>query len=123
MTALHAIARYCLVGLVNTGVNASVFLLCHLLWGMSQAASNLVGFIAAVSLSFYLNARFTFDSCRSWRRYWLYCGFMGVVSLSVGVVGDALNWQPLVTLVVFAAISLVLGYTFARRVVFQERAP
>ena len=123
MTALHAIARYCLVGLVNTGVNALVFLLCHLLWGMSQAASNLVGFIAAVSLSFCLNARFTFDSYRTWRRYWLYCGFMGVVSLSVGVVGDALNWQPLVTLVVFTAISLVLGYTFARRVVFQERAP
>jgi putative flippase GtrA len=62
MTTLHGMARYCLVGMVNTGVHAAIFLLCHWLWGMSQASSNLVGFITAVSLSFCLNARFTLDS-------------------------------------------------------------
>jgi putative flippase GtrA len=123
MTTLHGIARYCLVGGVNTGFHALIFLICHSLWGMTQTSSNLAGFLAAVSLSFFLNARFTFDSYRSWRRYWLYCAFMGIVSLGIGALGDRLSWAPLVTLVVFSAVSLVLGYTFARHVVFKERAP
>ncbi|NBB11106.1 GtrA family protein [Pseudomonas sp. SLFW] len=121
MTTLHRITRYCLVGLVNSAVHALIFLACNLLWGMNQTSSNLIGFLAAVSLSFFLNAQFTFDSHRSWRRYWLYGAFMGMVSLSVGALGDGLAWSSLVTLVVFCAVSLVLGYTFARHVVFQDR--
>ncbi|MFJ5298972.1 GtrA family protein [Pseudomonas sp. NPDC088368] len=121
MTTLHGMARYCLVGTINTGVHALIFMICHSLWGMTQTRSNLVGFLAAVTMSFLLNARFTFDSYRSWRRYWLYCAFMGVVSLSIGALGDGLAWAPVVTLVVFCAVSLVLGYTFARHVVFQDR--
>lgn len=120
MTLLHPFARYCLVGLLNTGFHAAVFLLFHSLLGMSQASSNLAGFLASVSLSFCLNARFTFDSSRSWRRYWAYCGFMGLVSLSVGALGDALAWPPIATLIVFSAMSLVLGYAFARYVVFRR---
>ncbi|WP_199885187.1 GtrA family protein [Pseudomonas bohemica] len=122
MTLLHEFARYCIVGLINTGFHAVVFLLIHSLWGVSQTISNLAGFVAAVSLSFYLNARFTFQSYRSWRRYWTYCAFMGLVSLGVGALGDTLAWAPIVTLLVFTALSLILGYTFARRVVFRGTA-
>lgn len=123
MMTLHGIARYCLVGLVNTAFHALIFLACYLLWGMSQTSSNLIGFLSAVSLSFLLNAHFTFDSYRSWRRYWLYCAFMGIVNLSVGAMGDGLGWAPVVTLVVFSSVSLVLGYALARHVVFHERTP
>ncbi|WP_296261860.1 MULTISPECIES: GtrA family protein [unclassified Pseudomonas] len=122
MTLLHGFARYCLVGLINTGFHAAVFLSFHSLWGVSQTISNLAGFLAAVSLSFCLNARFTFQSYRSWRRYWIYCAFMGLVSLCVGAAGDALAWAPIATLLVFTAVSLVLGYTFASRVVFRGTA-
>lgn len=114
--------RYCLVGLLNTGFHAAVFLTLHACWGLSQTASNLAGFLAAVSLSFWLNARFTFNSYRSWGRYWAYCAFMGFVSLGVGALGDALAWPALATLGVFTALSLALGYTFARYVVFRRCA-
>ncbi|TDV70125.1 GtrA family protein [Pseudomonas sp. LP_7_YM] len=122
MTALHGFARYCLVGLFNTGLHGLVFFGLQRLWGLSQASSNLVGFLAAVSLSFVLNAHFTFHAHRSWRRYCAYCAFMGLVSLCVGALGDALAWPPIATLVVFTGMSLVLGFTFARQVVFGRSA-
>lgn len=122
MTMLRGFIRYCLVGLINTGVHGAVFLTFHARWGLSQSTSNLGGFLAAVSLSFWLNARFTFNSDRSWGRYWAYCAFMGLVSLGVGALGDTLAWPALATLGVFTALSLALGYTFARHVVFRRCA-
>lgn len=122
MTTLHGFARYCLVGLVNTACHAAVFVVFHSLGGISQTGSNLAGFLAAVSLSFHLNARFTFESQHSWRRYWLYLGFMGLVSLCIGGLGDGLAWPAPVTIVTFSSVSLVIGYLFSRHVVFAGRS-
>lgn len=121
MTTLPRFARYCLVGLVNTAFHVLVFLTVHTLWGLSQTGSNLAAFMAAVSLSYTLNARFTFDSHRSWRRYGTYLGFMGVVSLVIGRLGDSFAWPSSVTLVFFCATSLSAGYLFSRHVVFTGR--
>jgi len=118
MAPLHRFARYSLVGLANTAVHASVFLVLHWVGGLSQTGSNLTGFLAAASLSFCLNAHFTFQTYRSWRRYWAFMAFMALLSLAIGALGDALTWAPAVTIVVFSASSLVMGYVFCRRVVF-----
>lgn len=119
MSTRRQFARYCAVGVANTAVHGLVFLALHSLWGASQASSNLAGFMAAVTLSFCLNARFTFDSYRSWRRYCVYVGLMGCVSLGVGAFGDHLSWSPVVTLIGFCALSLVIGFLFSRYVVFS----
>lgn len=118
MSTRRHFARYCAVGVANTAVHGMVFFALHSLWGASQASSNLAGFMAAVTLSFCLNARFTFDSYRSWRRYCVYVGFMGCVSLGIGALGDHLSLSPAVTLIGFCAFSLVIGFLFSRYVVF-----
>jgi len=120
MSTRHHFARYCAVGVANTAFHGVVFFALHSLWGASQASSNLAGFMAAVTLSFCLNARFTFDSYRSWRRYCVYVGFMGCASVGVGVLGDELAWSPVVTLIGFCAFSLIIGFLFSRYVVFAR---
>jgi len=118
MAPLHRFARYSLVGLGNTVLHAAVFVALHGGVGLSQTRSNLAGFLAAASLSFCLNARFTFQTYRSWRRYWVFMAFMALLSLVIGALGDAFAWLPAVTIVVFSASSLVIGYLFCKRVVF-----
>lgn len=87
----------------------------------SQALANLSGFIFAVSFSFFVNARFTFRSRASTLRYLLYAGFMGGLSACVGWIGDRMSTPPMLTVVAFSAISLVIGFIYAKFVVFNDR--
>jgi len=121
MQWLNGFARYCSVGLINTALHAAVFLFLHWTFGVIQTYSNFAGFLSAVSLSYYLNARFTFDSQRSWRRYLLFLTIMALLSLCTGVAGDVFRWRPEFTLLLFSAISLGCGYYISRRLVFPGR--
>lgn len=123
MPVANGFLRYGAVGVINTLVHAIVFFSLHSLAGMSQGASNLAAFGAAVSLSYVLNARYTFASPRSWPRYTVYVGFMGCISLAIGVLADRLNWPAAITFLVFSSISLVVGFLFSKHVVFSGRLP
>lgn len=121
MQGLNGFASYCSVGLANTALHAAVFLFFNRMLGINQTWSNLAGFLSAVSLSYWLNARFTFDSERSWRRYLLYLSLMASLSLGTGLAGDVFAWPPVSTLLLFSAISLCCGYYVSRRLVFPGR--
>jgi len=121
MQGLNGFASYCSVGLANTALHAAVFLFFNRMLGINQTWSNLAGFLSAVSLSYWLNARFTFDSERSWRRYLLYSSLMASLSLGTGLAGDVFAWPPVSTLLLFSAISLCCGYYVSRRLVFPGR--
>ena len=118
---LHSkFVRYTLVGVVNTGIHWLVF--AFLLWlSGSQAWSNAAGFLTAVTFSFFVNARLTFEKSPTLRRYLLYTAFMALMSYLFGMVSDSYALHPLITLVSFSAFSLVAGFLFADKIVF--RAP
>ncbi|EKS6730537.1 GtrA family protein [Enterobacter mori] len=118
---LKLFARYTSVGVVNTVIHWAIFALCYYRLGSSQALSNLAGFVFAVSFSFFINARFTFRSRTSTIRYLLYVGFMGTLSSCVGWVGDRLSTPPMLTAVAFSAISLVIGFLYAKFIVFNDK--
>ncbi|MGV8920677.1 MAG: GtrA family protein [Pseudomonas sp.] len=113
-------ASYVVIGLINTLIHGVVFLTLHIGLGLSQAYSNLSAFAVAVSFSFYANARYTFNAKRSWSRYVRFVGFMGLISLAIGYVGDIYQFPALVTWVVFSVISLGCGYLYSKRVIFRE---
>jgi putative flippase GtrA len=113
-------ASYVVIGVVNTLIHGVVFLTFHVGMGISQAFSNLGGFVVAVSFSFYANARYTFNAKKSWSRYLRFVGFMGFLSLSVGYAADLYTLPPLITWVLFSAISLVCGFLYSKRVIFRE---
>ncbi|MBJ9975813.1 GtrA family protein [Pseudomonas sp. S75] len=112
-----------LVGLGNTLVHWLVFSLVYLISGLGQAASNLAAFIVAASVSYYLNARFTFAATPSRGRYLLFVVGMGALSLLLGALADRARLSPWLTLVSFSLVSLVVGYSYSRRVVFKGRTP
>lgn len=116
-----AFLRYMSVGVLNTLLHWCVFFALFGGLSRSQAVSNLVAFMVAVTFSFLANAAFTFKSRATWRRYVLFVGFIGGVSFAVGRLADVWQLHPLLTLVVFSAISMVAGFVYSNWVVFRER--
>lgn len=115
----HQFLMYALIGCINTGVHwlttGGLYYGLHI----SQAASNLIGFVVAVICSFLLNAKFTFQSQASGWRFISFTAFMAFLSWSIGRIADYLQLPLLVTLVAFSVISLVLGFLFSKFIVFK----
>lgn len=112
---------YTLIGVLNTALHWGVFYALLLGAGWSQSLSNLVAFIVAVTFSFFMNAKLTFRASTHTLKYLHFVAFMGLVSWSVGYAGDAFRLPSLLTLVVFSALSLVLGFCYSKFVVFKEK--
>ncbi|WP_318363288.1 GtrA family protein [Enterobacter sp.] len=117
---LKLFAKYASIGVLNTLIHWVVFAICIYALHTSQALANFSGFVVAVSFSFYANARFTFNASATTMRYMLYVGFMGSLSAAVGWAADRCGMAPIVTLVVFSAISLVCGFIYSKLIVFRD---
>jgi putative flippase GtrA len=92
------------------------------LWQLtrSQALSNLLAFTLAATVSFRLNAKFTFRMRGSVRRYILFLAGMALISGLAGLAGDIFALRPLVTLIVSSGTSLGLGFLYAYACVFRK---
>lgn len=116
---LNLFSRYACIGVANTLIHWAVFAGTYQIVG-EQSISNLVGFCAAVSFSFFANARLTFKARPTPGRYVAYVLFLGALSYAIGAIADASNLPPLATLVVFSGLSLVIGFLYSRYVVFRS---
>lgn len=117
---LKLFAKYTSIGVINTLIHWVVFAVCIYVFHTGQALGNFAGFVVAVSFSFFANARFTFKSSTTTMRYMLYAGFMGTLSAIVGWCADKSGMAPIITLIVFSAISLVCGFIYSKFIVFRE---
>lgn len=113
-------ARYTSIGVINTLIHWLVFAICIYGFHTNQALANFAGFCTAVSFSFFANAWFTFESSASTRRYMMYVGFMGALSMATGWAADKCGLHPVVTLVTFSAISLVCGFFYSKYIIFRK---
>lgn len=120
MSIIRAIGCYGLVGIVNTAVHWLMFSLFYIVVNTSQAISNIIAFIVAVTVSFYLNAHFTFNTHTNLKRYLLFVVFMGVISYLVGFFADKIELLPLFTLIIFTLISFIIGFIWSRFFVFKK---
>lgn len=50
----------------------------------------------------------------------MYVGFMGTLSAAVGWAADKSGMAPIVTLILFSAISLVCGFIYSKFIVFRD---
>ena len=50
----------------------------------------------------------------------LYVGFMGALSAAVGLAADKSGLAPIITLILFSAISLVFGFIYSKFIVFRD---
>lgn len=113
-------ARYMTIGVLNTLIHWVVFAICFKN-DQSQSISNFVAFCVAVTFSFFANAKWTFHSEATTFRYMMYVFFMGAVATLIGGSADRLNVNPVVTLVIFSAVSLVCGFLYSKYVIFREK--
>ncbi|MGJ7627191.1 GtrA family protein [Citrobacter freundii] len=117
---LNLFARYTSIGVINTLIHWVVFAICIYALHTGQALGNFSGFVVAVSFSFFANAKFTFKSSTTTMRYMLYVGFMGTLSAIVGWAADKSGMPPIITLIVFSAISLICGFIYSKFIVFRD---
>ncbi|QXH52389.1 GtrA family protein [Pseudomonas fakonensis] len=123
MSVPRQLQRYSMIGVLNTLAHWLTFLLLSLVLGLNQALSNLLAFIVAASLSYSLNARYTFVVPPNRRRYAMFLCGMGSLSLAIGALADQVQLPPWLTLLVFTLVSLLVGYAFSHAVVFKRREP
>lgn len=116
---LKLFSRYASVGVINTLLHWSIFALAYH-WLDSQSLSNLIAFCVAVTFSFFTNARWTFRSEATARRYAAFVAFMGLLSWLVGKLAENMALPPLLMLVGFSAMSLMLGFVYSRYCVFRS---
>ncbi|MHA7848530.1 GtrA family protein [Serratia sp. D1N4] len=114
--------KYGAVGILNTLIHWAIFLFFYYELLQTQAFSNLLAFFIAVTFSFFVNARFTFDSSVSLQRYVLYVTFMGAMSWLVGAIADNRKINPILTMIIFSLISLLLGFIYSKYVVFRKKS-
>lgn len=120
MSFLHSITRYGLVGIVNTAVHWLIFFVCLHFITTSQAISNTIAFLIAVTVSFFLNAYFTFKTHINIKRYLLFSSFMGVISFLTGYIADKVALPPIYTLIIFTMLSFVIGFIWSKYWVFKK---
>jgi putative flippase GtrA len=112
-------AKYTSVGLVNTIMHWAVFGLCFLVYQTNQSTANFLGFMVAVTFSYFANAKFTFNAQKSKTRYFLYVVFMGSLSIIVGALSDEIKLPAVVTLVIFSVVSLLIGFLYSKFFIFK----
>lgn len=111
--------KYALVGVINTCIHWVSFFSLYLYFPSSQAICNFSAFVVAVTISFILNSRWTFKRKATKVRYILFTGFMGLVAVGVGAVSDAAKLNPVITVMVFSATSLFIGFIYSKFFVFK----
>lgn len=116
---LKIFSKYFRVGIFNTAISWTVFILCLYAMHTSQAVANFVSFCIAVTFSFFVNARFTFNSPATKSRYLLFVGFMGLLAYITGMAADSLHLPGIVTMIFFSVVSLVLGFLYSNFIVFK----
>lgn len=119
---LKVLLKYCVVGGGNTLLHWVTFAVIYNYIMHNQAISNLVGFCIAVTFSFFVNAKWTFNAEQTTLRYFMYVGFMGCLALAFGFMADKMQFNPLITLIGFTITSLVIGFLYSNFVVFRKKA-
>ncbi|CAI8750554.1 MULTISPECIES: GtrA family protein [Pseudomonas] len=116
-------STYAVIGIANTLVHWQLFFVLRVAFEFSQALSNFLAFCVAATLSFYVNALYTFVVPPSIGRYLLFMSCLGGVSLAVGWLGDHWRLHGMITVVSFSLISLTCGFLLSKWVVFHRSEP
>ncbi|MGW1226944.1 GtrA family protein [Streptomyces sp. NPDC001478] len=125
MSLTAQIARFALVGVVNTGTYYGCYLL--LLHGLPYLAAHVLAFALSMVGSFFLNAYFTYRTRPTWRKFLLFpltnaANFVittGGVYLLVDLAGFSDRYAPLVA----AAAAIPLTFVVSRTIMLRPDAP
>ncbi|MFF2326994.1 MULTISPECIES: GtrA family protein [unclassified Streptomyces] len=121
MTVTAQMARFALVGVVNTGTYYGCYLV--LLTWLPYIAAHALAFVLSMTGSFFLNSFFTYRTRPTWRKFLLFpltnaANFVittGGVYLLVGLAGFSSRYAPLVAAAAAIPITFVVSRTIMLR--------
>ncbi|MER5361786.1 GtrA family protein [Streptomyces sp. NPDC002785] len=129
MTVTAQMARFALVGVVNTGTYYGCYL--ALLAWLPYVAAHVLAFVLSMTGSFFLNSCFTYRTRPTWRKFLLFpltnaANFVittGGVYLLVGLAGFSSRYAPLVAAAAAIPITFVVSRTIMLRPDSKDPAP
>jgi putative flippase GtrA len=117
------------VGVVNTLIDLSVFLLAYNVFGLKLIPANVLAWLVAVSCSYVMNSSITFahesGGKLNWRAYgtFVVSGVAGVVA-NTTVLFVASYWIPVLAAKLLAIlVSFLVNFSLSHFVVFRPRGP
>lgn len=115
------LARFLLVGLINTGIGYGV-IVALMMAGVGDYGANALGYLVGFVISFFLNRKFTFEaktmpSFREALRFSAACAVAYIVNLAVltggrVMIGNGSTLVQAVAVAAYAATFFVLGRHF-----------
>ena len=115
---------YCVIGVINTGVDLGVFsLLCH--WGVHYLVANIISYHCGIVCSFLLNRKVNFKvKDKVFRRFLSFYGISlvavaaseGMLFLFVSVMGLPSIVAKLISMVIIA----ICQFLFVKRFTFRK---
>lgn len=124
MTNLRSqVLRYSLIGVGNTGAHLFIVWILSGLLETSQMFSNGFAYIIVSTISFVLNAKWSFQQApglASFRRFQIVSIFGLIVSSCIGWVGDLFEWHFTVTVMFIAIAVPILSFTLHRLYTFSR---
>jgi putative flippase GtrA len=109
------------IGIADALIHWQVFFVLCSAVELTQAPSNFAAYCVAAAFSFYVNMLYTFENKTPVFGYLLFIGLMGAASFGIGSIADIRGWHGLLTVTVFTALNLTLGYCFFRFVLFRQQ--
>ena len=121
----YKVVRYSVVGVANTATDFAVFSLLLYVAGMRPLWANCLAFLVAVTQSYVVNARWTFQQHTSDLTIKSYLYFvainLGCLALSSSMIFLLQGIvSPILAKVLAAAIVLAWGFLLSRRFVFGK---
>ncbi|MFB6816025.1 GtrA family protein [Streptomyces sp. NPDC056347] len=121
MTVTAQMARFALVGVVNTGTYYGCYLV--LLTRLPYIAAHVIAFALSMTGSFFLNCRFTYRTRPTWRKFLLFpltnaANFVittGGVYLLVDLAGFSSRYAPLAAAAAAIPITFLVSRTIMLR--------
>jgi putative flippase GtrA len=125
MKASVQIMRYALIGIGNTGIHLFIAGVLNVHMGLSQMYANLIAYVIASTLSFLMNAKWSFQKkpeIRNYSRFQLVSLFGLILSAGFGYLGDHFGWHFALTVLLIALTSPALSFLLHRSYTFQNDA-
>jgi putative flippase GtrA len=117
--------KFCLIGVINTLINYSVFILFLLFLNINYIVAGIIGFITAALFAFFLNRRWSFrnteNNSRGFTIYLLLqiCCFIihllvQYISINVFQVSQVYSPFPAIFITLFVNYNVCRNYVFSK---------
>lgn len=109
---------YCIIGLFNTTIHGITFYIFYSFLEF-QGICNLLGFLVAVTFSYFANAFFNFKKKPALCAFLKMTFSLGLLAFVLGCYSDIQHIHPAITFIGTVLLSTVLGFLVTKFYVFK----